>query len=147
MRTIPPIASLLLLLLPSVAYVQQPSSGLPRTPSPEGAMVYIVSPADGATVQSPVVVRFGLKGMGVAPAGVTKENTGHHHLFVDLDELPPQSLPLPSNEQVRHFGGGQTEVQLELPPGRHTLQLELADANHVPFDPPVMSDKITITVK
>jgi hypothetical protein len=148
MRTIPPIAGLLLFLLPAVAFVQQPSSGqLPRTASPAGAEVYIISPEDGATVHSPFAVRFGLKGMGVAPAGTVKENTGHHHLLVDVDQLPPQALPLPSNDHVRHFGGGQTETQLMLPPGKHTLQLELADANHVPFNPPVLSKKITITVE
>lgn len=142
MRTIPPIASLLLFLLPSVAFVQAPSM-----PAPKDAVEYLISPRDGATVQSPFVVRFGLKGMGVAPAGVKHDKTGHHHLLIDLDEMPPAGQPLPANEHVRHFGGGQTETALSLPPGRHTLQLELADENHVPFDPPLVSRKITITVK
>jgi hypothetical protein len=84
--------------------------------------------------------------MGVAPAGVTSPNTGHHHLLVDVAELPPDDLPLPANDQIRHFGLGQTETSLELPPGRHTLQLVLGDALHIPHDPPVRSSKITITV-
>jgi hypothetical protein len=121
-------------------------AALPRTASPAGAEVYIVSPEDGAEVTSPVTIRFGLRGMGVAPAGVTSPNTGHHHLLIDVAELPPDNLPLPANEQVRHFGLGQTETTLELPPGRHTLQLVLGDALHIPHDPPVRSAKITITV-
>jgi hypothetical protein len=119
---------------------------LPRTPRPPGALVYFISPGDGETVRSPVVVRFGLKGMGVAPAGVTTENTGHHHLVVDAP-MPPLDLPLPADAQHIHFGGGQTETVLELPPGRHELQLILADANHVPHDPPLVSERITITVE
>lgn len=146
MRTITPIMAQLLWLLAPVAVAQNASESMPRTPSPPGAEVYIQSPADGAEVTSPFVVRFGLKGMGVAPAGVTMPNTGHHHLLIDVDTLPPDDKPLPSTEHVRHFGGGQTQTELELPPGRHTLQLELADANHVPFNPPVISKKITITV-
>jgi hypothetical protein len=135
-------------LLPAVGFVQPPSAAeLPRTAAPAGAEVYIISPADGATVHSPFVVQFGLKGMGVAPAGVVKEHTGHHHLLVDVDQLPPENLPLPANDHVRHFGAGQTETQLTLPPGKHTLQLQLADASHIPFKPPVLSKKITITVE
>lgn len=146
MRTIPPIASLLLLLLPGVVLAQQPAAELPRTPAPEGAQVYIVSPEDGAEVSSPVTVRFGLRGMGVAPAGVQSANTGHHHLLIDVETLPPDNLPLPATEQIVHFGAGQTETQLELEPGQHTLQLVLGDALHIPHDPPVRSEKITITV-
>jgi hypothetical protein len=146
MRTIPPIASVLLLLLPGVALVQQAAPELPRQAAPEGAEVYILSPEDGAEVSSPFMVRFGLRGMGVAPAGVQFENTGHHHLLIDVDELPPDTLPLPTTDQVRHFGLGQTEVELDLPPGEHTLQLVLGDYLHIPHDPPVRSEKITITV-
>src|SRR5690606_11686061 len=146
MRTIPPIASVLLLLFPAAMLAQQPAAELPRTPAPEGAEVYIVSPEDGAEVSSPITVRFGLRGVGVAPAGVVFQNTGHHHLLIDVDELPPQNLPLPTTDQVRHFGAGQTEVELELEPGQHTLQLVLGDHLHIPHDPPIMSDKITITV-
>lgn len=145
MRTIPPIASLLLLLLPGIALAQQ-AAELPRTAAPEDAEVYIVSPEDGAQVSSPVTVLFGLRGMGVAPAGVQSANTGHHHLLIDVDELPPDNLPLPATEQIVHFGAGQTETQLELEPGQHTLQLVLGDALHIPHNPPVRSEKITITV-
>lgn len=116
------------------------------TASPDGASVYIISPADGATVSSPVRVVFGLRGMGVAPAGTDKANTGHHHLIIDTD-LPAANAPVPADAQHVHFGGGQTEVTVELSPGRHSLQLLLGDMNHVPHDPPVYSDKITVTVK
>lgn len=148
MRTITPFAGLLLIILPGLAGAQESAAApdLPRTPAPEGAVVYFVSPEDGAEVSSPVTVRFGLRGMGVAPAGVTSPNTGHHHLLVDVEELPPDNLPLPSTEQIRHFGLGQTEAELELAPGEHTLQLVLGDALHIPHDPPVRSERITITV-
>lgn len=116
------------------------------TPSPEGAEVYIISPKDGATVSKDVTVRFGLKGMGVAPAGTDKAKTGHHHLMVDGKMLPPMNKPM-SKEVVKHFGGGQTETMLSLSPGKHTLQLILGDKAHVPHDPPVVSKSITITVK
>jgi hypothetical protein len=119
-----------------------------KTKSVDGAKVYIVSPKNGETVSSPVTVQFGLKGMGVAPAGVTTANTGHHHLLIDVDPLPDMNLPLPQgNNNIRHFGAGQTEVDLTLTPGRHTLQLVLADAVHLPHDKPLMSEKITITVR
>src|SRR5690606_15882035 len=146
MRTIPPIASVLLLLLPAAVLAQQPAAELPRTAAPEGAEVYIVSPEDGAEVSSPVTIRFGLRGMGIAPAGVQFQNTGHHHRPSAVDGLPPENLPLPTSDQVRHFGAGQTEATLELEPGEHTLQLVLGDHLHIPHDPPVMSEKITITV-
>lgn len=118
-----------------------------RTPSPEGAQVYIISPADGDTVSSPVTVKFGLKGMGVAPAGVDKASTGHHHLLIDLANLPALDKPLPADANHKHFGGGQTEVTIELSPGKHALQLIMGDNNHIPHEPPVMSEKITITVR
>ncbi len=111
------------------------------------ARVYIISPTDGEVVSSPLTVRFGLQGMGVAPAGVDRPNTGHHHLLVDLVELPAAGSPIPADEQHIHFGGGQTETTLELAPGKHTLQLIMGNQNHVPHDPPVVSERITITVK
>jgi len=120
---------------------------LPTTQAPAGAKAYIISPADGATVGPEVTVRFGLKGMGVAPAGVAKEHTGHHHLLVDVKDLPAAGQPIPADAQHIHFGGGQTQTTLKLAPGTHTLQLELGDANHVPFEPAVVSKKITIHVK
>ena len=117
------------------------------TPSVPGTKVYIIAPKDGATVSSPVHVQFGLKGMGIAPAGVEMEGTGHHHLVVDKD-TPPLDTYLPVGDpQVIHFGKGQTETELTLEPGTHTLQLILADKDHKPHVPPVVSDKITITVK
>jgi hypothetical protein len=110
--------------------------------------VYFISPANGATVHSPVTVRFGLKGMGIAPAGVKFDNTGHHHLLVDTDvsELKLDA-PLPASEKIVHFGKGQTEASLTLAPGKHTLQLVFADYLHQSFDPPLHSKKITVTVK
>lgn len=109
------------------------------------AEVYIISPADGAEVKGPVTVVFGLKGMGIAPAGTDMANTGHHHLLIDT-ELPPLDENIPADENHIHFGGGQTQVTIDLAPGKHTLQLLLGDMNHIPHDPPVFSKKITITV-
>lgn len=122
--------------------------GMERVSAPEGAEVYFISPQDGDTVESPVRIQMGLRGMGVAPAGVEMDNTGHHHLLVNkpLDEVDlDASLPFSDHEQ--HFGGGQTEGELELEPGEHTLQLLFMDYRHISFDPPVVSDKITITVE
>ncbi len=116
------------------------------TPSPDGARAYIISPSDGDSVKNPVRVIFGLQGMGVAPAGTQIANTGHHHLLVDLNEWPDVSMPLPASDNVRHFGGGQTETSLTLSPGKHTLQLLLADGGHTPHEPAVKSDQITIFV-
>ncbi|MGH8183875.1 MAG: DUF4399 domain-containing protein [Rhodanobacteraceae bacterium] len=120
---------------------------LPVHKAPADARVYIISPVDGAKVGHDVTVRFGLAGMGIAPAGVEKEHTGHHHLLIDVATLPPAGQPIANDEHHKHFGGGQTETVLRLAPGTHTLQLELGDANHVPFDPPVVSKRITIHVK
>ncbi len=124
------------------------------TPSPDGAALYFIGLDDGATVASPLTVRFGLSGMGVAPAGTEKEMTGHHHLLIDRapfgeGEFGAEELELavPNDDNHRHFGGGQTEVTIELAPGSHTLQLVLGDAGHVPHDPPVTSGQITITVE
>lgn len=119
---------------------------IPRTAAPEDAELYFITPKDGDTLSSPVTVRFGLRGMGVAPAGIDQPATGHHHLIIDAP-LPPLDRPVPADSHHRHFGGGQTEVQVELEPGRHTLQLLLGDRNHVPHDPPVLSSQITITVE
>ena len=120
-----------------------------RTPAPESATVYIISPADGEMVSNPVRVKFGLSGMGVAPAGIKQENTGHHHLLIDIDDdsMPPLDRPLPATDQILHFGGGQTEARLELEPGRHSLQLLLGNHIHLPHQPPIMSEQITITVE
>jgi len=117
---------------------------LPRNESPEAAQLYIISPKDGDVIKGKVTVVFGLKGMGVAPAGTDKAHTGHHHLLIDHKELPAFDRPMGAD--VMHFGGGQTEVTLELTPGEHTLQLILGDMYHIPHKPAVYSKKITITV-
>lgn len=118
-----------------------------RTKSPEDAKVYFISPADGAVVSSPFRVVFGLRGMGVAPAGVAKENTGHHHLFIDAP-LDKNALDenIVADKNHKHFGGGQTETTLSLEPGEHTLRLVFADKDHIPHDPVVYSKEITIKV-
>ena len=108
--------------------------------------VYLIEPKDGAAVSNPVRVVFGLRGMGVAPAGVNALNTGHHHLLIDTD-LPRLDQPIPATKNIRHFGGGQTETQLILLPGTHTLQLLMGDYGHMSFMPALVSPKITITVK
>lgn len=117
------------------------------TPSPEGATAYIISPADGDTVSSPVTVKFGLRGMGVAPAGIDKANTGHHHLLIDMPDMVALDKTLPADANHKHFGGGQTETTIDLSPGKHTLQLIMGDKNHIPHNPPVMSEIITIMVE
>jgi len=119
-----------------------------RQPAPAGAEVYFIAPRNGAVVHGPVTVKFGLKGMGVAPAGIKFDNTGHHHLLVDTD-LSDLKLdaPLPATDKVLHFGKGQTETTVTLAPGKHTLELLFADYQHIPFDPALHSQKITITVK
>lgn len=116
------------------------------TPSAPGARVYFIEPKNGAQIKGPVKVVFGLSGMGVAPAGVQSENTGHHHVLINGATADPDA-PLPATEQVLHFGQGQTEATLTLKPGKHTLQLVLGDWKHQPHRPPVMSEVITITVK
>ncbi|EDY80816.1 hypothetical protein VDG1235_433 [Verrucomicrobiia bacterium DG1235] len=123
------------------------SAALPRTPSPEGAKVYIISPADGETVGKTFTVQFGLKGMGVAPAGIELPNTGHHHLLINAKSLPDEGVPMPMSESLKHFGKGQTEVDLTLEPGTHTLQLVLGDYLHIPHQPVVASEQITVVVK
>jgi len=130
-----------LALAASLAAAQQ------RTPAPADAKVYIISPKNGAHVHNPVLVQFGLAGMGIAPAGVKFDNTGHHHLLIDTDAPVDMSMPLPATDKIVHFGKGQTETRLTLTPGKHTLQLLLADMNHVPHQPPLISEKITITVE
>jgi hypothetical protein len=122
------------------------ANGPPRTAAPAGAALYIVSPHPGEVVSSPVTVRFGLSGMGVAPAGVQNPKTGHHHLIID-SELPDLNLPVPADSKHVHFGGGQTQVDIELSPGSHTLQLLLGDHLHIPFDPAIVSERITIEVE
>jgi hypothetical protein len=135
----------LLVVLPmsQIAWGQAATGG--PTPSPPGASVYFVDLKDGATIGPKTTLHFGLRGMGVAPAGSDKANSGHHHLLIDA-ELPPLDQPIPNDENHLHFGAGQTEVDLTLSPGPHTLQLLLGDKNHVPHTPPVMSERIHVTV-
>ena len=117
-----------------------------RQPAPAGAKVYFIEPKNGAEITGPVVIKMGLAGMGVAPAGVDKKDTGHHHILVD-QKLADAMAALPADDKHRHFGLGQTETVLVLPPGSHTLQLVLGDHQHIPHNPLVASDVITITVK
>jgi hypothetical protein len=121
------------------------ASKFERTPSPKGARVYFVGLGDGSYVTQNPIIRFGLLNMGIAPAGVAKPNTGHHHLLIDT-ALPPLDQPIPSDFNHLHFGAGQTEAQITLPLGMHKLQLLLGDENHVPHDPPVMSQQIRVFV-
>jgi hypothetical protein len=160
MRSLTVAAVAVFLAMPSVAqtqtdttpadtgHAQMLSQAAPaaRRSAPADAYCYIGWPTNGEKVHSTrIKVWFGLRNFGVAPAGVDKPNTGHHHLLIDTD-LPPLDQAIPNDKNHLHFGNGQTETIIELPPGQHTLQLLLGDLNHVPFDPPIMSKKITITV-
>ena len=139
----------------AAALVTFPTATLAQdTPSPEGAEVYFVSLEDGATVSSPVTILFGLSGMGVAPAGTERHDTGHHHLFLnraplgETEEGAEELLyGIPADDNHIHFGGGQTQITLDLEPGEYTMQLVMGDLNHVPHVPPIASDQITVTVE
>lgn len=122
------------------------SGGYAKVAATPGTALYFINLKNGDVVSSPVRVQFGLRGMGVAPAGTEKAGTGHHHLLVNVAAFD-SNAPLPADQQFRHFGAGQTETTLELPPGTHTLQLLLGDQNHIPHHPPVTSERITISVK
>lgn len=143
----PRAAACFALAVASMMVLCAPAQAVERTPAPPGARVYFIGLKDGDTVKSPLTVHFGLSGMGVAPAGTAVDNTGHHHLFVDTPLPADPTAPLPAVEgKVIHFGKGQTETTLTLAPGKHTLQLELGDARHMPHEPAVVSAPITITV-
>ncbi len=131
--------------VPAAAPPPAPAATMARTASPPSAMVYIISPVDGEEVRSPVTIVFGLKGAGVAPAGVDLPNTGHHHLIVDR-ELVSMDTPIPTDTQHIHFGLGQTEAALELAPGEHVLRLVLGDYLHRPHEPPLISEPATLRV-
>ena len=120
-----------------------------RSKSPDSAKVYFIEPTDGQSISGELTVKFGLTGMGVAPAGVNVENTGHHHLLIDLpgDILPELTQPLPANDHIKHFGKGQTQTTIKLEPGQHSLQLLLGNFLHIPHDKPVLSEKIIVQVK
>ncbi|WP_395408306.1 DUF4399 domain-containing protein [Pseudoduganella sp. UC29_106] len=131
----------LLLALQSGATAADPS------PAPENAAVYFIWPTDGTVINGGKFwVRMGLRNMGVAPKGTGGPNTGHHHLLIDTD-LPSMNEAIPNDRNHLHFGAGETEARIELPPGQHTLQLLLGDKDHIPHNPPVQSKKITITVR
>jgi Domain of unknown function (DUF4399) len=134
------LLSTALTLLPAAAYSQ-------GTSAPAEAYLYFVWPQDGTAIKGAFWARFGLRNMGVTQAGSTAPNAGHHHLLVDVNDPLQPNEPIPQDKAHLHFGAGQTEARMELPPGRHTLQLVLGDAKHYPFNPPVVSKKIMITVK
>ncbi|MBD2750195.1 DUF4399 domain-containing protein [Microvirga sp. BT688] len=117
-----------------------------QTPAPADAALYIIYPVDGQRIRGSFPVRFGLRNMGITHAGDRTPNTGHHHLLVDVDEAIEPNEPIPTDKQHIHFGAGQTETRLDLPPGKHVLQLVLGDADHKPFAPLLISKKITVTV-
>lgn len=133
-------------LLVALLMILSPTMYAGGTTDSGAVKAYIISPKNGETLSSPVTVRFGLSGMGVAPAGIEREHTGHHHLLINVQQLPDMNKPIPADDQHRHFGGGQTEVSIDLPPGEHSLQLLLGDHFHVPHNPPVLSDPIIIKV-
>ncbi|MEM8791817.1 MAG: DUF4399 domain-containing protein [Pseudomonadota bacterium] len=136
-------------LLAAAALLASTAAHAGETPSPLGAEVYFINIKNGDTLSNPVTIKFGLKGMGIAPAGAEDwDNTGHHHLIInEAIEGEELNQPIPADDNHKHFGGGQTEVTMDLPPGQHTLQLVLADWSHIPHNPPVMSERITVTVK
>jgi hypothetical protein len=140
---------LYIIAISMVLFILPPSilAGELISPSPENAEVYFIQPTDGQIVKGKFKISFGLKNMGVAPAGTDRKNTGHHHLLIDTEVLPDMTQPLPSTDKIKHFGGGQTETEITLSPGQHTLQLILGNHVHVPHSEPVISSKITITVK
>ena len=134
------------IFLACIALIVCLSPATTGTPAAASTYVYIISPANGEVVSNPVVVKFGLRGMGVAPAGAEIKNTGHHQLLIDVENLPDVTKPIPSDKHHMHFGKGQTEVQLELTPGKHTLQLLFADFVHIPHQPVIKSAPIGIHV-
>lgn len=134
------------IVLSSLLQIAPASAFAGTTPAPKDAYLYIIWPTDGERIKGAFWCRFGLRNMGVTHAGDKTPNTGHHHLLIDIDEPLDPNEPIPSDKKHLHFGAGQTEVRLELPPGPHTLQLVFGDADHIPFDPPVVSRKIRIVV-
>jgi hypothetical protein len=121
-------------------------AALARTASADGAKVFFITPADGATVANPISIEFGIAGMDIVKAGNDQPNSGHHHLLIDAD-LPDLGLPIPADEHHIHFGDGSTSTQISLPPGEHKLQMLLGDHLHIPHNPPLTSAEITITVE
>ena len=134
----------LLVAIPATLVAARAFAG--PTPAAKDAYLYFIWPGEGQRIKGAFWCRFGLRNMGVAPAGVRSPNTGHHHLFVDVDEPLNANEPIPQDKKHLHYGAGQTEARLDLPPGPHTLQLVLGDADHIPLDPPVVSRKIHIVI-
>jgi hypothetical protein len=130
----------------TVSFCWGPWAAQAQTPAPADAFLYIIYPSDGQRIRGSFPVRFGLRNMGVTHAGDKTPNTGHHHLLIDVNEAIEPDEPVPTDKQHIHFGAGQTETRLELPPGKHVLQLVLGDADHKPFAPLLVSKKITVTV-
>jgi hypothetical protein len=126
-------------------YSAEPAA-LPRSASADGASVFFITPAIGETVSNPVKIEFGISGMDVVKASIKQPHSGHHHLLIDTD-LPDEGLPIPADEHHIHFGDGSTMTEIALPPGEHTLQMLLGDHLHIPHDPPLVSEPLTITVK
>ena len=144
------MVALVFLALSSGALAQQivkKTDPAARLPSPEGARVYFAELKDGDVVEKTFRVKFRVDGMKVRSAGNNVENSGHHHLLIDVTKLPPLDRPLPKTESVHHFGKGEKQAVITMPPGEHTLQLIFADYRHIPHDPPVMSEKITVIVE
>ncbi len=131
---------------PAAAAPEAAAPALKSSPAPEGAKVSFAELKDGATVSSPLLIKFAVEGIALAPAGAEEPASGHHHLVIDA-ELPPANAPIPANANYVHFGKAQTEATIELTPGTHTLQLVYGNGLHVPFNPPLASEKITVTVK
>jgi len=142
----PPVEPASVAEAPATAPAENASASLARTPAPAGARVFFEDLESGATVSNPITVVFGTEEIAIVAAGTYEDATGHHHLLVDV-ELPDPSLPVPKDDNHIHFGKGQTETVIELAPGEHTLQLVLGDGNHIPHEPPVLSEQITITVQ
>jgi hypothetical protein len=145
MQTISAIAAAIL-LTGGIAHAAQDAAPA-RTKAPHGAKVFIESPRDGATVDQDVMVKFGVSGIAIKPAGDVAPDSGHHHLLIDEKDLPPADAPIPNDATHKHYGKGQTEDTVHLTPGTHTLQLDFGDAAHRQFDPPLVSKKITVHVK
>jgi hypothetical protein len=136
-----------IILLSAALTLQAFAAHAQGTPAPKDAVLYFIWPHDGAVIKGAFWCRFGLRNMGVTHAGDNFANSGHHHLFIDVKEPLNPDEPIPQNKSHLHYGAGQTEARIELPPGKHTLQLVLGDAKHYPFNPPVVSKKITVTIK
>ena len=123
------------------------AGGVAKSNSNDNAKVFIISPENNSTVTNPVKIVFGASGMKIVPAGVNENFSGHHHLLIDVKELPDLSKPIPSDKNYLHFGKGQKSAEIHLKKGVHTLQLLLGDHMHIPHTSPIYSEKIRITVK